>query len=57
MVDEKSSEQSADKKNYVENNFSILITTLDNPEITSNQVQLKGENYKKWARSLQTVPR
>jgi len=30
------------------------ITTLDNPGLLITQVQLKGENYDEWARSVCT---
>lgn len=33
------------------------ITTLDNPGLLITQVQLKGENYDEWARSLRTALR
>ena len=33
------------------------ITSLYNPEFTITQVQLKGENYEEWARSIRTTLR
>ena len=33
------------------------ITSLDNPGFTITQVQLKGDNYEEWARSIRTALR